>query len=125
MNNIAYKVAKNISNLPDGFITEHFETDADAEEGYLVTSKDNFSKLMENNAVLFKAWQEVNGKPGDSVVSDDPSIVPDPQPLPAPISKQVEGLSAASKAEQDAIKSKKETDEALFQQFIAWKNSNQ
>lgn len=75
--------------------------------------------------MLFKAWQEVNGKPVGSVVSDDPSVVPDPQPLPAPISKQVEGLSAASKAEQDAIKSKKETDEALFQQFIAWKNSNQ
>jgi len=61
MKNVAYKTAKDIPSLPDGFIIEHFETNKDSEEGYFVVSKASFNQLIANNAVLVKQQDEAKG----------------------------------------------------------------
>ena len=71
MSNIAYKTAQNDPNLPDGFITEHFETDQESLPGYNIVTLDVFNQLFQNNIPLMRAKEKSNG-----IVTADPNSVP-------------------------------------------------
>lgn len=105
---VAYKVAMNIPGLPNGFIQEHFETDQDSVEGYLITSKENFSNLLANNAALMQAFDAQNG-----VVTTPPAQKEKP--------KVAEPIAPEVLAERQALEDKAKQDMELFKQFMAWK----
>lgn len=71
MKNIAYKVAQGIPNLPDGFVIEHYETNDDTVEGYLVVPKAQFQYILDNNIPLFRAFEAARG-----IVTGDPNAPP-------------------------------------------------
>lgn len=96
--NIAYKVAKNISNLPDGFVTEHMETDEDAVEGFLVVPREAFPELMANNVALMASFNKEAAARSPNKTSGAAITGTNIPPQSSP-------------------------DDALFQQFLAWKAS--
>jgi hypothetical protein len=112
MKKIAYKVSINNPNLPNGFIVEHFETENDSEEGYFIASIESFSVLIANNATLIKKFEESKGisylekAPRESLSNRTP-----------------QALSPELVAEAKKIKEDKQKEIELFQQFLAWKNS--
>lgn len=114
MKNIAYKTAQGIANLPDGFITDHIETDQDVLEGYTVVSKATFDALLANNVTLYRNFEKSRGVlPADP---NAPKPVPktnnDAQPHPPEV------LEAFKKVQQEAS-----ANAIMFQQFLAWKKS--
>lgn len=115
MKNVAYKVVSNSQVLPDGFITDdHFETDQDVEEGYLVLPKDQFNALFANNVNLLRAFERSKGV----VAVDTPNHPVTPVP-----ERVAERLSPEALAQQNALVSQNAQNVELFQQFLAWKNS--
>lgn len=113
MKNIAYKTTKGAPGLPDGFITEHFETDNDAEEGYLIAPKDNFGTLLNNNATLLQSFE--NSTKG-IIVASSQAQAPEPAKVAQPVSEE-------TKAARQKVLDEQAATAALFQQFLAWKNS--
>lgn len=121
MTNIAYKVNTDNPNLPTGFIVDSFETDESAVEGYHVCSKEVFSTLIANNVALMRAFETRNDikeahpnlpefprRPNQQAEPVDPTIT-------AQIKKQIEDLQKQQ--------SQSQADAELFQQFLAWKRS--
>lgn len=107
MKNIAYKTAKGDPSLPDGFITDHFETDADTLEGYEVVSLDVFNALFQNNVTLVRKAESERG-----IVTVDPSVTSFPIPRLA---------SEAENVPTDLVQSPTLSDnQALFNQFLSW-----
>lgn len=106
MINIAYKIAQNNTSLPNGFITEWFETVNGEENGYLVISKAEFDVLLSQNHV--KLQNHID----EQYTQDQLRNIE----LQALIDKQIlaDGYASARKAEEDANKN-------LFAQFLAWK----
>jgi hypothetical protein len=119
MKKIAYKVNQNNPNLPTGFITEHFETDEDAVEGYLVVSKDVFSQMLVNNISLMRTHEST--KLG--VSGADPRF-PGHMQRPNHEAEQIDAsLMAAKKKEMEEKLKKNKENMELFAQFLEWKKS--
>jgi len=116
MKYIAYKTAQNDPNLPNGFITEHFETDQATLEGYTVVTLEVFNALYQNNVNLVRKAEADRG------------IIPQHPALPAPV------LRPASDVEQVPAnfvppppaqapgmpQSVDPSNQELFNQFLAW-----
>lgn len=122
MKNIAYKTISGNPNLPNGFITEHFETDQDVLEGYTVVNKAAFDQLLINNVMMMRMHEEnkVN------VTAAHPNLPPVPRRPDShaeptdhatitQIKKEIEDRKKAAQQDQ--------ADEALFKQFLEWKRS--
>ena len=109
MKNVAYKTAQNDPNLPNGFITEHFATDQDVVEGYLVVSLDVFNALFQNNIILLRQFENSRGI--RTVHPDTPAPVlrpaTDAEHVPANFVPPVPAGPDPNNAE-------------LFNQFLAW-----
>lgn len=114
MKNVAYKVSKGNPNLPDGFITEHFETDQDVEEGCIIVSNSTFSVLLENNVSLFRSFEASKG-----IVTADPNATPPPL-RPA---SDAQPINQEIMAQKQAEMQQSIADAELFKQFLAWKKS--
>ena len=110
MTKIAYKLAKDDPTLPNGFVIDHFETENSTEEGYIVTSKENFSLILSNSANLYLNYERNKG------------IVLDTGKMTEPVKKVAEPLTKSQIAEE-VSDSKKAEEEELFKQFLAWKAS--
>lgn len=121
MKYIAYKTAKNDPNYPDGFITEHFETDQETLEGYTVSPLEIFNILFQNNVNLVRTSENARG------------IVPQHPTLPFPVlrpASEVEQVpvnfvppSPNTPAPAPAPGSPEPVDpnnQELFNQFLAW-----
>jgi hypothetical protein len=110
MTYIAYKTAKNDPNLPNGFIIEHFETDKDTLEGYVVVSLEIFNAIFQNNVVLLRAAENNKG-----VTSQHPNV-PLPELKPASDVEHVPSDFAAKVAPA--------ANAELFNQFLTWLAAN-
>ena len=106
---IAYKTAQNDPGLPNGFITEHFETDKETLEGYNIVTLEIFNAIFQNNVALVRQAESSRG-----IVTVNPNT-------PAPV------LRSASEAEHvpDNFVPPSPTDTSpasaeLFNQFLAW-----
>lgn len=117
MKNVAYKTSQNNPNLPNGYITEHFETNEDSVEGYLIVSAADFNTIFANNEVILKAFTEAKG----IITTGQNTVQPtarseSPAHIPTDVKQQMIAQVTANKAqaEQDSI---------LFKQFLAWKAS--
>lgn len=120
MKNIAYKVSKDNPNLPDGFITDHFETDKDSEEGYLIAPLGLFNKLLENNIELYRNFEKAKG-----IITAD-SNAPAVTPRPAEEAQTVAAAAPQSVAEAAAAQAANANvanNAQLFAEFLAWKQS--
>jgi hypothetical protein len=96
--NIAYKKTQGNNHYPDGTITDIIETDEDALDNYIVVPRDNFPKILEENVKYVSSYDpSKNPKP---IISGAVAAPPSPPSNPPPNS-----------------------DEVLFQQFMAWKAS--
>jgi len=114
MKNIAYKTSQNNPNLPNGFITEHFETDEEAVEGYTVVDKNIFSQLLENNVNLFRGHEVNRG-----IIGIDPSI-PEPALRPA---DHAEPADTKIMEDINKVRQENKADAQMFQQFLEWKRT--
>lgn len=121
MTKIAYKTNTTNPNLPNGFIIDHFETDQDMVEGYIVVDKAIFSQLLANNIPLMREHETNKG-----ITSAHPNLPPVPrkpneaaEPVDhatmTQIKKEIEDRKKAAQQDQ--------ADAALFQQFLEWKRS--
>lgn len=99
MTKVAYKVANGLPNLPNGFIIEHFETQQDAVEGYVVTTLESFSALLANNGPLLQAYEIQQNEILTARLNANAKVL---------VSKSVK-------------KEISDEDEALFKEFLAWK----
>lgn len=111
MKNIAYKTAKNDPNFPDGFITEHFETDQDTLEGYSIISLELFNIIYQNNIALIRSSENAKG-----LVTAEPGT-----PLPT-----LRGAHEAEHVPSDFVEpppSGTPGNAELFNQFLAWVNA--
>lgn len=68
---IAYKVSKGNPELPDGFITDHFEVTTPILEGYTVVSLEAFNSIFQGNATLLQAFERSRG-----IITVDSTQVP-------------------------------------------------
>lgn len=121
MKNVAYKTISGNPNLPDGFIIDHFETDQDTVEGYIVVDKNVFTQLLANNVVLMRAHEANKGVVSVHPHSPPPPRKPDSAAEPA-------DPEIMAKIKQDIEDRKKalqqdRADAALFQQFLEWKRT--
>lgn len=113
MKNVAYKTTKDAPGLPDGFVTEHFETDEDVEEGYSIVSKDNFAILLANNISLLQNYE-----------SSTKGIIAASAAPPAPDTTRVaQPVSEETKAARQKVLDEQAKNAELFAQFLAWKAS--
>ena len=113
MKNVAYKVSKGSKSYPDGFVTDHFPTNNDQEEGFLITSVENFNLLLANNVTLMRNWEALNG----IIVAENKSEEaekPDPN-------KVAEKQSPESLARTQQLQNDNAKEAELFKQFLAWK----
>lgn len=118
MSYIAYKTAQNDPNLPNGFITEHFQTDKDTLEGYNVVTLEIFNALFQNNAVLVRKAEAARG-----IVTQNPNT---PPPVPRSVS-EVEHVPPDFVPPAPAAPTTPEATAAnaeLFNQFLAWVAAN-
>jgi len=110
MKYVAYKTALNNPNLPNGFITDHFETDQETVDGYVVVTLDSFNQLFKNNVALIRQ-SEASRK----IVTVHPDT-------PAPV------LRHASEAEHVpndvSPPTQDQANAELFNQFLAWMTAN-
>ena len=114
MKNVAYKTNQTNPNLPAGFIIEHFETDEDSVEGYLVIRKEAFSQMMLNNVSLMRGHESKTG-----IQAADPR---QPGPLPRPNS-DAQPVDQAMMAQKEKQIQQETQDAELFMQFLQWKRS--
>lgn len=119
MKYIAYKTAKNDPNFPDGFITEHLETDQESLEGYTVAPLEVFNILFQNNVTLVRSAEAARGispqHPGLPVPVSRPAS--DVEQVPAnfvPSAPVSPGQSPGSPQSVDP------NNQELFSQFLAW-----
>lgn len=121
MKNIAYKTSQGNPNLPNGFITDHFETDEDAIEGYTVVDKNVFSQLLQNNVMLMRSHetsQNIKGAgPGTPPFPRIPNRLAEPTDHSIIEARKKEVEEAKKKSQQETA------DAELFKQFLAWKKS--
>jgi hypothetical protein len=119
MKNVAYKTMKNNPNIPDGFIVDHYETDDDTVEGYIVVAKEMFSQLLLNNVTLMRA-HETSAKGIEPAHPNNPPrpVIANDKAIPADMNIVV----ARQKEMQQAVE-KNKADVELFKQFMAWKAS--
>ena len=111
MKNIAYKVAKGDPNLPDGFITEHFETDQESLEGYSIAPLEVFNVLFQNNAALIRVAEVARGVvPAEPNQMQPQRMITVAEPVPQAIPVQAEPVP-----EQPSSNNTE-----LFNQFMAW-----
>lgn len=112
MFNVAYKVSKNNANLPDGFVIDHFQTNEDEIEDYLIVSVDVFQNILNSNTELFIKFEK-------SKISTNPKQAPKASIVnPADIlAVNKEKVPADDKSQEDI------DNEKLFKEFLAWKNS--
>lgn len=107
MKYIAYKTAQNDPNLPNGFITEHFETDQETLEGYNVVTLETFNILFQNNVPLMRQAEIAQGirpvNPNATMIrpTNVVELVPDNFVPPAPANPDPNNAE-------------------LFSQFLAW-----
>lgn len=114
MTKIAYKVSQGSPNLPDGFITDHFQTDKDTVEGYQVATQQVFEKMLEYNVTLFRNWEASKGiVTADSTLPAKPAR-PAQEAEPVPPDVKMAATKAAATTAENA---------KLFQEFIAWKTA--
>lgn len=116
MKNVAYKVNTTNPNIPNGFITDHFETDQDIVEGYLVVDQTTFQALIQNNVELLRK-HEVNAG-----VQDVTFGIPVHTRRPA---EEAQPVSAEIMAERKKAIEQNLSDAKLFQEFLSWKKSQQ
>lgn len=116
MKYIAYKTAQNDPNLPNGFITEHFETDKETLEGYNVVSLEIFNALYQNNVTLVRAAEAARG-----IVPQHPGL-PTPLIRPASDVEQVPANFVPPPPAQapGSPQSVDPNNQELFNQFLAW-----
>lgn len=118
MKNVAYKTIQNNPNLPNGFIVDHFETDEDKVEGYVVVSKDSFSQLLANNVSLMRTHETNKG-----ISAADP-VQPAHRARPNEHAEPVDPtLKAQQLAAEHAAQQKSSENRVLFEEFLAWKNA--
>jgi hypothetical protein len=108
MKYVAYKVAKNDPNFPDGFITEHFGTDQEVVEGYSVVLLELFNIMYQNNVSLIRSSEIAKG-----IVTVDPST-PLPELRPAHEAEHLPSDFA------EAPPANTPNNAELFNQFLAW-----
>lgn len=117
MTKVAYKVNTTNPNLPNGFVIDHFETEQDQVEGYLVVDKDVFQRLLLNNVTTLRQHemtQGIVGGPGTPLATLRPAS--EAQPIDQALMEQ------KKKAYEEEL-AKRQADAELFQQFLAWKKS--
>ncbi len=119
MTKIAYKLNTTNPNLPSDFIIDHFETDQDQIEGYLVAEKDVFQQLLLNNVTSLRKHEAIQ----------TPSFGPSAAPLPMrpaheaePVDQEL--MNKKKKALEDELQ-KRQSEAEMFQQFLAWKKSQE
>lgn len=124
MTNVAYKLNSDNPNLPIGFITDSFETEESAVEGYHVCSKEVFSTLLAGNVDLMRSFENrvIGIKEAHPNLPEFPrrsnqGAEPVDQVLMAEKKKQIEDAMKAQAQNQ--------ADAELFQQFLAWKRSQE
>jgi hypothetical protein len=115
MKNVAYKTIQNNPNFPDGFIIDHFETDDDVVEGFVVVNKEVFSQLLLNNITLMRAYER-NTK---GIVEAHPNN----PPRPIIANDKAEPASINVITERNKAIQQNQADVELFKQFLAWKSS--
>lgn len=114
MKNIAYKTNTINPNMPIGFVIEHFETDEDSLEGYLVVNKETFSQVMINNVSLMRTYETRGG-----IAAADPR---QPGPLPRK-NEEAQPADRTMMAEKEKQIQQTTQDAELFMQFLEWKRS--
>lgn len=108
MKYIAYKVAKNDPNLPDGFITEHFGTDQETVEGYNIVLLELFNIMYQNNVALIRSSEIAKG-----IVTVEPNTL-----LPEPRQAHEAEHVPANFTETNPDNTPNNAE--LFNQFLAW-----
>ncbi len=117
MRYIAYKKADDsVVNLPNGFITEHFETDQPTLEGYEVVTLEVFNTLFQNNVRLVRESEAAQGimTPNTVPVMVAPAINAKAEPV-VPVTSNNQSSNGQPTTDQAV----------LFQQFLAWMASQQ
>ena len=111
MKYVAYKIAKNDPNFPDGFITEHFGTDQDTVEGYSVVLLELFNIMYQNNVSLIRSTELAQG-----IVTVNPNT-------PAPVLRGAHEAEHVPSDFVDAPIGNGPNNAELFNQFLAWVNA--
>jgi len=115
MTKIAYKVNTTNPNLPNGFIIDHFDTDQDQVEGYIVVDQSVFDDLIQSNVQILRqheANQSTSGAPQQGIPVHPRRDASEAQPIDPQIMAQKNQSLAQAQA-----------DTQLFQQFLEWKKS--
>lgn len=103
---IAYTIAQNQVGLPNGFITQHFETSQSTLDGYLVVPLDTFNALFQNNINLIRQQEA-----GRGIMTVNPST-------PAPILRSAADAQGVPSDFVSPTSNPANTE--LFNQFSAW-----
>jgi len=122
---IAYKTAKNLGDVPDGFIIDHFETTDNQVEGYTVVNQEVFSQLLANNVALIRSKEnskiDKTAPPPQSIAQNNASSIK-PHTHAEPVDHQ---LMAQKIKEMEDRRKATEEELALFQKFLEWKRSQE
>jgi hypothetical protein len=122
MKNVAYKTIQNNPNMPNGFIVDHFETDEDKVEGYMVVSAASFTQLLANNVTLLRTHEINKGITGADPAQ--PAHMARPNEHAEPVDPTLKAQQqAAAEAAAKAQQQKQDENSALFQEFLAWRNA--
>jgi DNA replication protein DnaD len=116
MTKVAYKINTTNPNLPNGFITDHFETDQNEVIGYTVVDVSVFEKLLQNNLTLLRQHEINNG------IQGAPHDAPPHYQMHKPASEAVPADTALMQQKQKQIE-QHIADTQLFQEFLAWKRT--
>lgn len=114
MAKIAYKTNTDNPNLPNGFITDHFETDQDQIEGHTVVELAVFSAVLQGNVALLRQ-HEVNAGPQGAAQGL--------QVHPMRPAEHAQPVSQEIMAQHKVVMQQNTENARLFQEFMAWKNS--
>lgn len=122
MKKIAYKMntESDNPNLPNGFIIDHFETDENIVEGYIVVDKQIFSQLFQNNVNLMRSHESKVG-----IVGAHPELPEFPRRSNREAEPVDQSLMTERKRLAEEAMNKEKQDLELFQQFLAWKKSQE
>lgn len=118
MTKIAYKINTTNPNLPNGFIVDHFETDQDTVEGYIVVDMSVFSQIFANNVTLLRQHETNRG-----ITPSNPFQPPHPKRPNNEAEPIDQTVVAARKQEMADAQAASEDNAKLFKEFLAWKNS--
>ncbi len=109
MKYVAYKTAQNDPNLPNGFITEHFSTDKEIVEGYIVAPLEVFNAIFQNNIALIRQSEVAKGITTVNPGTPAPVLRPASDAEHVPANFVPEGQNSPDPANTE-----------LFSQFLAW-----